>query len=216
MDCGVDTVITKRRRPNETAIYAKTVRQPFGEEAEKDLPRPALTYLYNTEMNQVDRGDQRRAAYLVQQRQQKGWKAIFYTMIGIVVVNSYLLSAYAPVPEEKKFTKQIKFREALCKALFAHSTAVADGAAITGVKMGHHRVSMKRAPCVMCKYGAGKGRRGIRGQQGRVLLAISPNIVSRSRDRHIARATTGCLSCQASLCRDRGCWEAFHSGVDSA
>ena len=151
---------------------------------------------------------------------------MFYTIIGIVVVNSYLLSAYAPVPEERKFTKQLAFREALCKALFAYSTGavasagstatVANGAATIGVKIDHHRVSMKRASCVMCKQGAREGRRGIRGQQGRVLLAISPNVVSRSKDRHIARATTGCSSCQVSLCRDRGCWDAFHSGVDFA
>ena len=57
MDCGIDTVYTKRRRPNETATYAKTARQPFGDQPEKVLPRPALTYFYNIEMNQVDRDD---------------------------------------------------------------------------------------------------------------------------------------------------------------
>ena len=30
---------------------------------------------------------------------------MFYTIISIVVINLYLLSAYAPVPEERKFTK---------------------------------------------------------------------------------------------------------------
>ena len=51
MDCGVDTVVTKRKYLNEIATCAKTARQPFREEAEKDLPHPAFTYLYNTEMN---------------------------------------------------------------------------------------------------------------------------------------------------------------------
>ena len=72
MDSGVDTVITKRRRPNEIATCAKTARIPFGDMPEKDLPCPVLTYLYNMEMNQVDQGDQRRAKYQIQQRQQKG------------------------------------------------------------------------------------------------------------------------------------------------
>ena len=57
MDCGGDTVVTKRRRPNKIANYAKTARQPFKKEAEKNFSHPALTYLYNTEINQVDRKD---------------------------------------------------------------------------------------------------------------------------------------------------------------
>ena len=75
---------------------------------------------------------------------------------------------------------------------------------------------MKRTPYVICKQGAREEKKGIRGQQKRVLLAILPNVVSRSKDRHIVRATTGCSSCQVSLCRDRGCWDAFHSEVDFA
>ena len=129
MDPVDGTVTTKRRRPNETATCAKTARKPFGDLPEKDLPRPALTYLYNIEMNAVDRGDQRRAAYQIQQRQQKGWKAMFYTLVGIVVVNSYLLSSYAAVPKKEKFTKHLAYRETLYKALFAQATgAVAAGA----------------------------------------------------------------------------------------
>ena len=57
VDDGVETVIIRRRRPNETATCAKTACKPFGEQAEKQLPCPTLTWLYNTEMNQVDRGD---------------------------------------------------------------------------------------------------------------------------------------------------------------
>ena len=51
MDCGVNTVVTKRRYPNKIATCAKTAHQPFKEKTEKNLPYPALTYLYNTEIN---------------------------------------------------------------------------------------------------------------------------------------------------------------------
>ena len=80
---------------------------------------PSKLYFYNIEMNQVDRGDQMRAAYPIQLRQLKGWKAIFYTMVGIVVVNSYLLSSYASVPKKKKFVSYLAFRKALYKVLFS-------------------------------------------------------------------------------------------------
>ena len=105
MDCGVDTVITKRRRPNKTTTCAKTARRAFGDLSIKELPQPTLTYHYNIDMNGVDRGDQIRASYPVQQRQQKAWKAIFYSLVGIIAVNSFLLSSYAPVAEEDKFSK---------------------------------------------------------------------------------------------------------------
>ena len=51
MDCGVNTIVTKRRRPNKIAKCAKTARQPFKEEAKKNLFYSALIYLYNTEIN---------------------------------------------------------------------------------------------------------------------------------------------------------------------
>ena len=51
MDCGVDTVVTKKRSPNKTAICAKTARQLFKKKAKKNLSYSALTYLYNIEIN---------------------------------------------------------------------------------------------------------------------------------------------------------------------
>ena len=71
VDDGIETTITRRRRPKETAACAKTGRRPFGNETQKDLSWPTLTWLYNMLMNQVDRGNQLRASYPIEQRQQK-------------------------------------------------------------------------------------------------------------------------------------------------
>ena len=179
---------------------------------------------------------------------------MFYTLISIVVVNSYLLSLYAPVPKEKKFMEHLAFREALYKALFEHVTgaaAAADAAdslpvagpvnlmlppgdtvpvaakgataataataavlaAVVDACVEHQRVSMKRAPCVMCKQAAQEGKRGFKGTKSSVFQALSPNIASKRKDRHVARAMTGCSSCNVVLCSRKGCWEAFHSGA---
>ena len=67
MDPVDGTITTKRRRPNETTICAKTAYKPFEDFSKKDLSYPALTYLYNIEINAVDRENQRRAAYQIQQ-----------------------------------------------------------------------------------------------------------------------------------------------------
>ena len=220
MDSGVDTTITKRRRPNETATCAKTGCVPFGDQTEKTLPRPTLTYHYNMDMNQIDQVDQKRASYPVQQRQHKAWKAMFYTLVEIIAVNSFTLSMSSYVPEEKKFTDHLVFREALCTGLFAHTKPMADiadsadtaGAADTARLL--QRVKLKRAPCVICKQAAAEERRGIKGARRQALQALSPNIVSKRKENRVKRAKTGCGLCNVALCTKRGCWEAFHSGVN--
>ena len=204
----------------------------------KDLSRPVLTYLYNMEMNQVNQGDQRRASYQIQQRQQKAWKAMFYTTIGIIVVNSFLLSLHSPMDKKEKFTKHMAFREALYKGLFDRATGAAgaggadvasviiagpmnaaealfmsDTVAMTCAGIKHQRIGMKRGLCVVCKQIAAEKRRGVSvgGKRGQALQVIAPNIVSKRQDKHIARATTGCDACKVLLYMAKGCWEAFHS-----
>ena len=66
MDSCIETVITKRRRPNKIAIYAKITQIPFGNLPIKDLPYPVLTYLYNIKINRVNKDNQRRANYQIQ------------------------------------------------------------------------------------------------------------------------------------------------------
>ena len=211
MDSGVDTIITKRRRPNETATCAKTGRVPFGDQAEKALPRPALTYDYNMKMNQVDQGDQKRVTYPVQQHQHKAWKAMFYTLVEIIAVNSFTLSAFSYVPKKDKFTHHLALREALYAGLLAHARPLADTAEKIDL---HQRVKMSRMGCVVCKQAAAEERRGIKGSRRRVLQGISPNFVSKRKDRHVPRAKSGCNLCGVALCAKKRCWEAFHSGAN--
>ena len=46
---------------------------------------------------------------------------MFYLVIKIIIINSYLLSLHAPIPEKKKFTIYLAFREILYKQLFMHT-----------------------------------------------------------------------------------------------
>ena len=54
---------------------------------------------------------------------------MFYNLIDVVVINSFLLSYYAPVTNEDKFLIYLTFREALCKGLFIYIVAAAVGIA---------------------------------------------------------------------------------------
>ena len=105
---------------------------------------------------------------------------MFYNLVGVIAVNSFLLSTYAPAAKEDKFSTHLAFREALCKGLFAHArphstvimaglitaavtNRVAVGAADTvGGRVEHQRVKIKRSVCVICKQAAAEERRGIK------------------------------------------------------
>ena len=156
---------------------------------------------------------------------------MFYNLVSVIAMNSFLLSTYAPAAKENKFSTYLAFREALCKGLFVHAkshstvivagpiTAVVtnkvavDAADTAGARVKHQRVKMKRSACVICKQAAAEERRGIKQQKRQVLQAISPNIVDKCKDRHVLRVKTGCASCKVSLCTKKGCWEVFHSGA---
>ena len=51
---------------------------------------------------------------------------MFYTLIKIVAVNFFILSAFSYVPEEKKITNYLVFRETLCAGLIVHAKPTVD------------------------------------------------------------------------------------------
>ena len=57
---------------------------------------------------------------------------MFYTLVKIMTVNSFILSAFSYVPEEKKITNYLAFRETLCAGLIAHAKPTADTANTAG------------------------------------------------------------------------------------
>ena len=104
---------------------------------------------------------------------------MFYSLLNIVVVNSFLLSYHAPIAKEDKFSEHRVFRKALCKGLFiyirsqsivpvadtattAYTVAIADAAYTASARVKHQRVKIKRAVCVICKQTAAKETRGIK------------------------------------------------------
>ena len=82
---------------------------------------------------------------------------MFYTLIKIMVINFFILSAFLYVPEEKKIINHLAFRETLCAGLIVYAKPTADTAntadtASTADIVGQHqRIKIKCAPCVICK-----------------------------------------------------------------
>ena len=213
MEDGTETIMTKRHQPNTSMKHSKSARKPFGDQAEKELPRPVLTFKYNHLMNQVDRGDQRMAAYPIQQRQMKAWKTLFYELVNIVVLNAYLISLYSTVPKKEKFTNHKAFRVALYTGLFKHATPGSSRTTRTQ-EVNHCSIPIKRSACVVCKASAGRERRkGIR-LKAQALQEISPNKTAKLKDKHVYRSCVGCDVCDVNLCSSsrskRCCWETYH------
>ena len=104
---------------------------------------------------------------------------MFYSLLNIVVMNSFLLSYHAPITKEDKFSEHKVFRKALCKGLFiyirpqsivpivnivtiAYAVAIAGAAYIASARVEHQRIKIKRAAYVIYKQAAAEERREIK------------------------------------------------------
>ena len=104
---------------------------------------------------------------------------MFYSLLNIVVINSFLLSYYAPITKEDKFSEYKAFRKILCKGLFiyirpqsivpvvdtvttAYAVAIAGAAYTASARVEHQKVKIKCAICVIYKQAAAEERREIK------------------------------------------------------
>lgn len=116
-----EQVLRNRKRPKKSSSRAKTSRVPFGDEPTKDLLIPALYDEYNHKMGFVDQQDQ-LFSYESGRRQVRrgGHQALEHWLLGMVLVNCYLISYYSPKEETKdiNFRSQTDFREQIMSGLF--------------------------------------------------------------------------------------------------
>ena len=56
-------------------------------------PSPAAAAGYAAAMGEVDRADQRRSTYTVSRKSMRWWKALYFWMIDVAGVNSYICMA---------------------------------------------------------------------------------------------------------------------------
>ena len=159
----------------------------------------------------------RRAAYPIQQRQIKVWKALFYELVNITVTNAYLLSLHTDVPKKHKFTNHKAFRIALYNGLFGHAKPASTDHVQTQ-HQEHKLVRIKLSACIVCKAEAGHQRRKKLRLKAQALQEISPNNIAKSKDNHVHRPSVGCDFCKVNLCSstrskmNRQCWEIYHRG----
>jgi hypothetical protein len=136
-----NTVIKARKRPSTTSTSATITRPIFGDFPVKDLPIPVAIDAYNHYMGGVDIANQLRATFTTLQPQNhRYWKPLFYYLLDIVLVNSYLL-AIAISGASRGHRDHQKYQEALAKALMTYDDA-----------LEHNQINRPtRAYCAYCR-----------------------------------------------------------------
>ena len=87
-----DTIIRARKRSSHTSTYVSITRSVFENSSVKELSISVNINAYNHHMGEIDIENQYRAGFTTLQHQnQHYWKLLFYWLLDIVLVNSYLL-----------------------------------------------------------------------------------------------------------------------------
>ena len=118
-------IIRSRKRPSSTSTSVSVARPIFGASVKKDLPIPAAIDAYNHYMSGVDIANQLRGAFTTLQPQNVCyWKPLFYWLLDIALVNSYLLAratSRAIKEKSRHCCNHWQFQNVLVKILIVYS-----------------------------------------------------------------------------------------------
>ncbi len=192
VDCKPVSILTTLYSANDKVSCKRKVKKN-GVFSEVILPQPLAIHEYNQFMNGVDRSDQMLAFYNVGRKCYKWWKTLFFHLIDITVVNSFLLfQTYRDQePDMEALHRPAKyalvdFREALVRQLLGwpeYDDPPVYEKSVPGesqFETGHMpEVSEFRRNCVVC-YREGRGQKRIStycgAPQCRKFLHIQPGM----------------------------------------
>ena len=204
-------IIKTRKRPSRMSTYASVTRPVFGDSPIKELPISVGINAYNHHMGEVDIGNQYRATFTTLQYQnQRYWKPLFYYLLDIALVNSYLLyKAYRGlvIGDPKRYRRDHRrFQEGLAKALITYCEAPE-----------HNQILRPtRSYCVHCRKNQSSWEP--KHQQrafGTNITNIGGGLGSGSGGRFRDSNTQwGCDQCNIPLCKIGNCWRLWHENLN--
>jgi hypothetical protein len=197
----------KRRRLAKTSTNGRIVREVFGTDSVKELRIPCFIDDYNQNMGGVDLANQFREAYETYKPSLRNWWPLFYWLIDVACVNSYIL--YRLYTTEKHPLSHLQFRQELARKLLSYSEKAKlqslrvrlGGRRVFSLELQYLHYWEKRpnkATCAWCSYEA---------KCKRVLGKEVKGTLKRPRG--------GCIFCDVPLYKEGGCWRSYHS-VDVA
>ena len=197
-----DTIIRSRKRPSSTSTSAFITQSIFGTFARKDLSVLIAIDAYNHYMGGVDIGNQLRASFtILRPKNLRYWKPLFYWLLDIALVNSYLLAKAIrmPVIVKSKYNPHWRFLEALAKALMNYS------------EVPEHNQILRptRAYCAYCRNNQSNWQSKHQQQQsfGADIINIGDGSGGRFRG---SKTQWACDQCNIALCKTGNCWCLWH------
>ena len=191
-----DTVIRSHNRSSSTSTSVSVTRAIFENSVKKNLPILIAINVYNQYMSEVDIANQLQTAFTTLQSQNLCyWKSLFYWLLDIVLVNSYLLSratSRAAVRKSKHHCDHQQFQENLAKILMTYSET-----------SKHNQILRSmRAYCIYCQ----NNQLNWQSKQQSFETDIT-NIESQFQR---SRTQWEYDQCEVSLCKTEDCWHLWH------
>ena len=167
------TILTTIHSANEQ-VSAKRRTKRGGVYREVNIPQPLAIHEYNNFMNGVDRSDQMLACHNISRKCYHWWKTLFFHLIDIAVVNSFILfERYREQHPEVEALRRLssftilEYREALVRQICGFEEYDAPPAYVRAppgesqFEMAHMpMVSDVRPNCVVC-YREGRGQKKV-------------------------------------------------------
>ena len=146
-----------------------------------------------------------------------GHQALEHWLLRTVLINSYLLALCSDVPEHRQvsFRSQQDFRRQLISSLLTmgRDSEICPKRRISQISQGadqvpiraHEQVKLSKiGECVCCK--------GLRfGDRPRKRVALAQIAANEGRESLRKGSFYGCKQCNVHLCKNRGCFNVFHS-----
>lgn len=206
--------IEKLRRRSKTASNNKKIfSDAFGNEPVKLLGIPTMIDDYNTHKSEVDRFDQCKSYYSVQQAKRRTWRPLLYFLLDLALNNAYRLSSYSSRPSAKR-TGHKDFLYALIEQLFERGGRLCNGSnkrqhvddIVSDAGSSHTSTRLfAEAKTLSC---ATSGRKKHNSRPPRQPLTTTSG--NRKAPLRTPRSTFGCRACRLPLCRPEErpeCWQ---------
>ena len=110
VDNKVVPMITTSGNANETTQVSRK-RKAGGTWSATDVQQPKVFHMYNQHMNAVDRSDQILGTHNVQRKCMRWWKTLFFHLIDMAVVNSFILfmEQQRKFPDNEALRRPVKY-----------------------------------------------------------------------------------------------------------
>jgi hypothetical protein len=185
---------------NKTGNAMLTRPGKRGQPAQR-YPKPNTIQDYTCNFNAVDKNDQLRSYYGIAARAKKWWKYLFWFVLDVTLVNAFILYKEAPPTlggPRRRPVPHLDFHLDVAMGLIAGFSSRSRSSAVTTPDTA---VIISPTVHVPTKITT------VRGVRNCVLCSRELRLSAGGKK---IQSSFECVRCKVALCKDRGCFAAFH------